>query len=227
MNDKNNVKSPIRFQEKLQDIMEGIYELLELSKENDLAPVSEDGVTRYIGEDGKTCFQVSGQFDRPTEFLESLLDIIRVNYEPCVLGTFFLNSNIEFLYEGMPDSSFQLGYISITSEAGKDFCRFWEEDVTPHIVKCGYSIKDATAIYAVASTGIEKYGFDLIEGVLEMLNSGFSVDEATCLLASSVCEEVDAPFKRIHSGFCLDSALEDKTRLSLWLFMNHNENAIQ
>lgn len=71
MKDKNNVKSPIKFQEKLQEVIEGIYEQFELSKENNLEPVSENGVTRYMEKRGKTCFQVSGQFDRPSEYLQT------------------------------------------------------------------------------------------------------------------------------------------------------------
>lgn len=227
MKDKNNIKSPIKFQEKLQEVMEGIYELFELSKEHNLAPVSEDGVTRYMEEYGKTCFQVSGQFDRPSEYLQSLLDIIRVNYEPCVLGTFFLNSNMGFLYERIPESPFQIGYISITSGDNKHFYQFWDEDVVPYIEKCGYSIKDASAIYAVASTGEEKYGMEFMDEILTTLGSGFSVDEAVNLLAAFVCETTEEPIKQIYSGFCLDAALENKIRLSLWLLTSHHEHVIQ
>ncbi len=222
-----NVKDPVRFSEKLQEVMTGIYELFELAREHELSSVSEDGVTRYMEEHGKTCFQVSGQFDRPSEFLQTLLDIIRVNYEPCVLGTFFLNSNMVFLYDGVPEAPFQLGYISITSEVNKQFDLFWGEDVIPYIEKCGYSVKDASSIYAVASTGEEKYGIDFIDNISTTLNSGFSVDEAVNLLAASLCETTEEPTKQIYSGFCLDTALENKIRLSLWLFINPHQHVIQ
>ena len=224
---KNNIKSPVKFQEKLQEVMDGIYELFELSKENNLVPVSKDGVTRYMVESGKTCFQVSGQFDRPTEYLESLLDIFRVNYEPCVLGTFFLNSNIGFLYDAIPDKPFQLGYISITSEVDKSFDSFWDEDVIPYIEKCGYSVKDTISIFAIASTGEHNYGIDFIESVSSALNSGFSMDEAVNLLAASISETKEETNKQTYSGFCLDTALENKIRLSLWLFINQQEHALQ
>jgi len=227
MENTSNIKSPSKFQEKLIEVMEGIYELFELSKEHNLESVSEDGVTRYMEESGKTCFQVSGQFNRPSEYLESLLDIVRVNYEPCVLGTFFLNSNMGFLYDAIPDTPFQLGYISITSKPNKQFDIFWEEDVIPHIQKCGYSVNDASSIFAVASTGEEKYGIDFIDNISTTLNSGFSVDEAVELMAASLCETVEEPTKQIYSGFCLDTALESKIRLSLWLFINPQEHVLQ
>lgn len=227
MNDNRNIKSPANFQEKLIEVMEGIYELFELSKEHHLEPVSEDGVTRYFEESGKTCFQVSGQFNRPSEYLESLLDIIRVNYEPCVLGTFFLNSNMGFLYDAIPSKPFQLGYISITSEPNKKFNLFWEEDVVPYIEKCGYSVERALSIFAVASTGEENYDIDFMDNISTTLNSGFSVDEAVELMAASLCETAEEPTKQIYSGYCLDAALENKTRLSLWLFINPHEHVIQ
>jgi hypothetical protein len=223
----NNIQFPTKFQEKLQDIMEGVYQLFELSKEHDLAPVSEDGVSRYMEEDGKTCFQVSGQFDRPSEFLQSLLDIIRVNYEPCVLGTFFLNSNMAFMYENIPESPFRLGYVSLTSETNKEFSVFWNDDVIPYIDKCGYTVSAASVIYAVASTGKENYGIGFVDSILETLNSGFSVDEAVNLLAASIYDTTEAPRKQIYSGYCLDSALGNRIRLSLWLFIRPKEYTVQ
>jgi hypothetical protein len=227
MNDNININTPAKFQEKLIEVMEGIYELFELSKEHNFEPVSEDGVTRYIEECGKTCFQVSGQFNRPSEYLESLLDIIRVNYEPCVLGTLFLNSNMGFLYDAIPEKPFRLGYISITSKPNKQFNLFWKEDVVPYIEECGYSIQDASSIFAVATTGGENYSIDLIDNISTTLNSGFSVDEAVELMAAFVCETLEEPTKQIYSGYCLDAALEDKIRLSLWLFINSHESTIQ
>ena len=227
MNEKNNIKSPLKFQEKLQEVMDGIYELFELAKEHYLAPVSEDGVICYDEDEGKTGFQVAGQFDKPSEFLQTLLDIIRVHYEPCVLGTFFLNSNIGFLYERIPASTFQLGYLSITSESDKPFASFWQEDVIPYIENCGYAIKEASAIYAVASTGFDRYAADFAGEVSGRLDSGFSVEEGINLLAASISGKVEEPNKQIYAGFCPDVALENKIRLSLWLFTNHHKHTVQ
>ena len=223
----NNVNSPADFKEKLQEVMEAIYQLFELSKEQPLAPVSKDGVIRYMEEYGKTGFQVSGQYDRPSEFLQSLLDIIRANYEPVVLGTFFLNSNLSFLYDEIPESPFRLGYVSLTAGADRDFSTFWQDDVVPYIAQCGYTVGEATAIYAVASTGAENYGMEFTECIASTLHSGFSVEEATDLLAACADETVTAPRKPIHTGYCLDKAMGNRTRLSLWLFIRPNGVVIQ
>lgn len=226
MNEKN-INTPVQFEEKLQDVMRGFHELFELSKEHNLEPVSDNGTIVYSEDSGKCCFQVATQFERPSEYLESLLDIVRVNFEPCQLGSFFLNSNLCFLYDAIPDTPFQLGYVSLTSEPNKPFEVFWEEDVIPYIEKCGYSVKDASSIFVVASTGKERYNLDFIGDILATLKSGFSTSEALGLIASSLCETVEKPFKQFDSGFCLDTSLENKIRVSLWLFINPHEQSIQ
>ena len=227
MIDRKNINSPAKFQEKLIEVMGGIYELFELSKEHNLEPVSKDGVTRYSEDLGKTCFQVSGQFDRPSEYLESLLDIIRANFEPHVLGTLFLNSNMTFLYNAISEAPFQLGYISITSESDKQFDLFWQDDVIPHINKCGYSVDDTSAIFAVASAGNKYYGMDFMTSVSTNLASGFSVDEVIGLLSASINETVKQPTKQVYTGDCLDEGLNNRMRLSLWLFIHPHDHPIQ
>lgn len=207
--------------------MNALYELFELSKEHPLAPETEDGVTVYIEEYGKTCFQVSGQFDRPSEYLQSLLDLIRVNFEPFPLGTLLLNANLGDVYERIPETPFQLGYLSLTSQTTKPFRAFWEEEVLPYLEQCGYSINEARVIYAIASTGEERYGLDFVDEVMQTLKSGYSLDEAVALMASQLNDSVDAPTKDVYSGCCLDTALNNRTRLSLWLFIDHPSFTIQ
>lgn len=230
---KKNINSPLQFEEKLQDVMRGFYELFELSKEYNLEPISDNGTTVYSEETGKYCFQAARQFDRPSEYLECLLDIVRVNFEPCQLGSFFLNSNLCFLYDAIPDTPSQLGYVSLTSEPNKSFEQFWKEDVMPYIETCGYSFKDASSIFFVASTGKERYNLDFVGNTLATLESGFSTSEALDLIIGSIkktdedCETVKAPYKQFNSGFCLDASLGNKTRVSLWMFINPQEHSIQ
>jgi hypothetical protein len=216
---KPNIKNSSEFKTKLKEIMHGIYEFLELTKEYNLNRFTETGVQLYSEKGGKTCFQVSAQFERPSEFLQAFLDIIRVNFEPAVMGTFFLNSNMCFLYDAIPESSFQLAYASITSKKDKKFEEFWIEDVMPHLKKHGYFMEEATAIYAVASTGKERYDLEFVEEISTVLGSGFSVDEAICLLKASLIENESPPIKKVYSGYCLDPALETSIRLSLWIFI--------
>lgn len=215
-----NIRNPVSFQEKLQCIMQDCYDLFELTKESDLSPVGDDGVIRYFEDSGKCGFQVSGQYERPSEFLQCLLDMIRVQYEPAFIGTFFLNSNIGFVYENMPKSSFQLGYLSLTSEAEKAFDQFWLEDVHPYITKCGYHFENAFSIFAVASTGPERYNLTFVTEIAKALQSSFSVEEALGLLKDDLLEDTDPPRKQAYSGYCLDEALGTRIRLSLWIFLD-------
>lgn len=82
----NNVSNPIMFKAKLEEIIDGIYDLFELAREHEFNPAIHSSGS-YDGM--KTGNQVSDQFDRPTEFLQTLVDIIRVHYEPLTLGSFF------------------------------------------------------------------------------------------------------------------------------------------
>ena len=87
-----NIQNPAGFAEKLGLLMQTTHELIEICREHELAPYSENGCMHYEPGGVKCSFQAAGQFDRPDEFLASLLDMIRVNFEPDPLGTFLLNS---------------------------------------------------------------------------------------------------------------------------------------
>lgn len=222
-----NVPDALKFIEKLQHAMKSIFDLLELTKEYDLEAVDKDGARCFYQDEGKTCFQVSGQYERPHEFLQALLDIIRVNYEPSVMGTLLLNANMCFLYDEILEKPFQLGYVSIVSKENEIFDSFWGGSVKPYLKKCGYNIGEATAIYAVITTGDKRYGPELLGEIMTSLNSGFSLDEACELLSSSINSSVSRPRKQIYSGYCLDSAMGSRIRLSLWIFIRNNEHIIQ
>ncbi|MDQ6966988.1 MAG: hypothetical protein Q9M23_08700 [Mariprofundaceae bacterium] len=221
----NNITEPETFNHKLQQVMIGIYDLLELSRAEELPPVSEDGVIRYDKE-GKTCFQVSGQFERPTEFLQTLLDMVRVNFEPCIFGTFQLNSNMGFMYDEIPVGPFQLGYVSMTSGNNQEFGDFWNNTFIPYIEKCGYDFSQATAIFAAVSTSEERHTLDLLDDVSMQFACGFSMNEALDLIASSINDDISQPGKQTHAGYCVDPALDGKVRLSLWFFIQHDEHHV-
>lgn len=221
-----NVVRTKEFNSILHDLMENMYDLMELSKEHDLQSVSEKGVILYSDEEGKTCFQVSRQFDRPTEFLQTLLDIVRVNFEPFAPGTFLLNSNMLFLYENIPNEPFYLGYISLVSGPDETFGQFYSQSVVPYLERCGYTLDDISATFAAISTGHQRYGMELLEDTLETLNAGFSIDEVFSAFSEYISESGDTITKKeCYAGFCLDPALETRVRLSLLFFIPYNQNA--
>lgn len=220
-----NVVDPRKFDQKLQEVMAGLYELFELTREHELSPVI-DGVRVYYEESGKTGFQVSGQFERPGEFFQTLLDVIHVNFEPDVLGTLLFNSNICFLHEEIPNEDFQLGYISIVSDSNQAFAGFWENKVRQHLQKCGYNLREATAIFAIATTGEDRYNLEFASEIMHTLDSGFSVEDVICLIRSEINTDDIKPRKKIYSGFCLDPVLGNRIRLSLWFFILRIHNRI-
>jgi len=213
-----NVTDTKQFSKALQNVMDAVYTLLELTREYDLKPISEDGVMVYCEESGKCGFQASSQYERPSEFLQTLLDMIRVQYDPNPMGTFFLNSNIGFMYEEMPEGPFQLAYASLVSREDQSFSSFFANDMSPYLEQCGYEAENITAMFAVASTGHERYKMKFVSEISGTLKSGFSVDEALGLMASSIDSSVSKPKKQTYAGYCLDPELGTRIRLSLWCF---------
>ncbi len=210
------INDPQSFVQHLQAIMLAIKNVMELTKEVALAPVI-NGVRVYFEEDGKTGFQAAGQYHRPTEFLQALLDMMHVNFEPYPLTTFGLNSNLGYLYEAISDQPFSFGYLSLISEGTKEFSNIWREQVIPYAYQCGYSLAAATAVLVVVSTDQQQYDVAWAAEVLQSLNAGYGVHEVQELLMANVTDETPTQTHNTFVGFCVDEALVNKIRISVWL----------
>ena len=90
----------------------------------------------------------------------------------------------------------------MTSRDNIPFDIFWEEDVVPYIEKCGYSLDNANALYVITTVGVERYNLEFAECVVTAIS----------------------PILSLEVGFCLDTALEKKTRVSLWMFISDSPN---
>ncbi len=218
------MNNPRQFVQQVETIMRAFDDFMELTKEKALAPVI-NGVRVYFEEDGKTGFQAAGQFHRPTEFLKALLDMIHVNFEPHPLSTFALNSNMGFLYEAISDQPFSFGYLSLISERTKEFSKIWREQVIPHAQQCGYALTAATAVLVVVSTDQQQYDVAWAAGVLQSLNAGYGVHEVQELLMANVTDETPMQTHNTFVGFCVDEALVNKIRISVWLTNNNPVHA--
>ncbi|SLM28794.1 hypothetical protein MTBBW1_1560003 [Desulfamplus magnetovallimortis] len=212
---KNNVKNTLKFAENMQSLVSGMYNIFESTFEKEF-PQKTNDVTHYV--ESKCCFQASDQYERPHEFLQSLLDILRVIYEPQPMGTFFFNSNPSFLLEAIPADPFQLAYGSFISKPNQNFKQFWSNDIFQKLQEYGYSMLYTTTLFVVVSTGNERYELELISEVSEILDSGFSPEEAIGLIASEIDSEYPMPEKEVYSGYCLVPELKDQLRVSLWMF---------
>ena len=73
------LNNPNEYVNALRKVVEGLYEVFDLAAERPYDPDDSD----------KPLFGVSSQFDRPNEFLQTLLDMLRVFFEPDPPGTFF------------------------------------------------------------------------------------------------------------------------------------------
>jgi hypothetical protein len=110
----------------------------------------------------------------------------RVCFEPEPPGTFFLNANMGFIYDEIPDEPFKLAYASLLSEPALPFTDFWNGPVASHLGRCGYDLSKSAATHAVLTTGKERYRGEFIDEVNAVLNSCFSAEEALELLASDI-----------------------------------------
>ena len=199
----DNLTQPLQFRSTLTNLHSNLWQLFELARENEY-------VTDY-----KTAFHASGQYDRPDEFLQCLLDMVRVMFEPYPLGTFFLNANLDFLTDAISGKSGRLGYLSAISEEGESIQSFWESTIGPRLKSLGYTVCDS-AVFAMCSTGPDRYNLELISEVGDFLGSNFSVDDAISLMKSDVQQTPSEP-RGVYAGYSPDSALGTRLRLSLWL----------
>ena len=205
-----------QFVSQLKAVMTGIYDFMEISQEKPLKP-AEYSLNDQGEENAKYCFEVANQYHRPTEFLQALLDLIHVNFEPCLMSTYCLNSNMGFLYEEINDQPFNLGYFSIVSEGTKEFSTIWREQVIPYAYQCGYSVEEATAMFVVVTVGQQQYGVEWAAAVMQSINAGYSVNEALVMLLANLTDETPTQANNVYVGFCVDEALVNKIRISVWL----------
>ena len=118
-------KNPQAFLRNLEAMNDSIFQIMEMSCEKECEYPNSEFRDMQL----KSCDQVAGQFHRPDEFLESLIDMIRVTFQTQMFGNLFLNSNPAFLYEAIPSKPFILGYVSAVSKPGESFSDFWNNTI--------------------------------------------------------------------------------------------------
>lgn len=218
------IRNPEGFLKKLVEANDALYDLFETCREEELTPYSKDACMRYDEKSGKCCFQVAGQYKRPGEFLDALLDMLRVTYEPSPLGTFFLNSNPAFIYDAIPKVPFTLGYLSVLGEPAESFSSMWDGVIATKLSENGYNLCLASALYVVVAGSRKRMGGELVGEVHEVTNAGFSVDEVLGLFAAELGNNKAKPRKESYAGFVWDEGLDDRLRVSIWLFIEGNRH---
>lgn len=188
----------------------GFRELMDLLKEHEFPEVT-NGVRHYYAEDGKLPFQEAQQFDRPDEFLQALMDMLKVQFEPWPLGTFFLNSNVmAYLADTIEERSFSFSYASITSEPQAGFTGFWLTVVEPYLNKLGIPFSDGQS-FVVVTVGPSNYTLSLVEEVNCVLGSGINLASAVkALVGSGVAGQ------HVVCGYAVEEGLDSRVRVSIW-----------
>ncbi len=212
-----NIIEPVVFGEQLGKIFAAIYGLFERTRENTLL-AKEDGIIRYFEEDGKCLFQVAGQFKRPGDFLQCLLDMLRIMFEPNPPGTWLLNSNPDFILEEIRGNGFQLGYITGVSAPSEQISDFYSRVIEPQIQENSYVLESAFATYVFVTSG-DKWTMKKVSEISNFFDSGFSVDEAVQTIANGMNEAEVSKRNRSYAGFSSDKALGKSVRVSMWIFL--------
>lgn len=80
------------FKDSFQNLIYAGRSFMELTKAEDAAEKNGSDVDFYDSA------YLTQSHERPDEYIQAFLDIIRVEFEPNLLGTFFLNANVCFIY---------------------------------------------------------------------------------------------------------------------------------
>lgn len=198
-----------QFSTQLEKLISVLYSCFESCKDFSLVDYPDE----------LTFSDVASQFKRPEEFLQVLLDIVKVTFHPCRMGTLFLNSNPAFIIDSIPKEPFRLGYLSVLSEPGEAFADVWSGKVADSLRRNEYDLERASAVFLVVSTGEDRYRLELADEVCEVTNAGFSVEEVLELFASEINDQDEAPRKEFHSGYVFCEELFTRLRISLWIFL--------
>ena len=160
-------------------------------------------------------FQIMQNNDRPHEYLQAILDLVRCNFEPNPLGTFFLNSNAQFIYDAITEDKTNLGYASIVSEPNQSVGSFWQDTLTKHLHAVGYDSKCTEDALVVISTGDNRYNLELVKEIHAHIEVGLEITDAINVLANEISDNTQAMAQNVHCGFCMDESLDTKLRVSI------------
>jgi hypothetical protein len=157
-----------------------------------------------------------GKMGRAEDFLQSYLDILRVIYEPAPLAPFSLNGCPGIISDHIPDSAFRFGYGSFVSDPASSFTDFHEFSVLPTLQQYGYEQEKICSAFFAVSMGRERYNLTEMSEVLSVLKVRAQTDNVE--LHSSFINKDQGVSDRVFAGMAMDSSLDARCRLSVWVF---------
>jgi hypothetical protein len=176
-------------------------------------------------EDSRFGFNVVGKQQRPAEFVQCWLDLVRVQFEPNPPGTMFLNSNWDLIASAVPNAPFQLAYISLTGSAEGGAEALVRSGFALKLTELGCPLSESHACFVALCVGHELFARRMMvtRDLHRVLGAGFTVDralEAISGVASGQETDLTGADRQVHAGVALDPHLpEGVMRISAWLFM--------
>lgn len=180
--------------------------------------------TTSRGAPGRLCFELAGSRDRPLEFLQCLLDLVRVLYEPEPPGSLDLNSNWDLLSEAVPLGGFRLGYVSVTGAAGQSLQALVGCEFASRLTSLGYVGQAPLATFVCVSVGADlwKRSVSIVGEANRLFDAGWSVSACTEAIKAVADNYVIVDTPATLAGVALDPALApSQVRISLWMFLPH------
>lgn len=219
-----NVPDPKALSQMIGEFFVSNLGLIHMLREKTMHSHTEDGCQVFDEEFGPLAFQATMQYERPKEFLQTLLDLIRIIFEPHPPGTLLLNANIGLMINEVGSEAFQLGYLSAVSDTGESFGEFAQRAIEPRIQALGYRRAPPNATFFMLTYGDQSFEAreTIREEICKLFSPGFQLNELITRFAETVQQSphADTRMGRCYAGYSQDSALgPDRFRLSVWLFL--------
>lgn len=212
------IQDRAEFAASLTQSVDALHRFMHAAREWSL-PATIDGRSLYPEGDLPYSFQAASQYERPREFQQSLLDLLRVIFDPDPPGTFLLNGNPGLLLEAVPATPFRLAYLSEIGEPGESVAALKARVLDARVVALGLD-RGIGPLFGAVCVG---QGSLLQQArlCLPLFDAGFSVAQALGEVAREAgravfSDTVESP--GCHLGLALDPALGGRARVSLWRF---------
>lgn len=199
-------------------LIENLYELFELTRENELISIVDEVELNSKGTE-KLCFEVASQFNRPHEFFQALLDVIRIIFEPNIMSTTILNSNPCLLFEEIPVTPFRLGYLSSVSEEDEALSDFYARVIKTQMSETGFDAESAGALFIMITVGCKYYKIKFMRESVKFFDAGMSIDTLMGNISAIIQDRKFEKSGGAVIGFSEDAALRGKIRISMWMFI--------
>lgn len=209
-----NISEPHQFRTALEELFQSMANVCAMSAQSSPAEAVHD--------EPLPCFSVVANRERPAEFLQCWLDLLRVVFEPNPPGTMYLNSNWDFVCDAVPQEPFRLGYLTLALPGtGPAAATQLGEQLRVRAAHLGYDVQNSYGTFVCMSMGPAAFRNSLssTSALQAVFGAGLSAGEA--LVAIFTADALDSRSAgRVHVGTALDASLPpDLMRGSLLTFL--------